>query len=107
MVISLSGAPPAATIGQNTHGVAYKRSYRVTSVEEPVSRCAPRRPEKADRSTAGHHEGPVATRVRPSPADRAQPNSIEWLQVNGHDDRWEHMQPTDGGVRYGSEAEFG
>ena len=30
-----------------------------------------------------------------------------WLQVNGHDDRWEHMQPTDGGVQYGSEAEFG
>ncbi len=30
-----------------------------------------------------------------------------WLQVNGHDDRCEHMQPTDGGVRYGSEAEFG
>ena len=30
-----------------------------------------------------------------------------WLQVNGHDDRCEHMQPTDGGVQYGSEAEFG
>ena len=30
-----------------------------------------------------------------------------WLQVNGHDDRCQHMQPTDGGVRYGSEAEFG
>ena len=31
-------------------------------------------------------------------------NSIRWLQVNGHDDRCEHMQPTDGGVQYGSEA---
>ena len=30
-----------------------------------------------------------------------------WLQVNGHDDRCQHMQPTDGGVQYGSEAEFG
>ena len=30
-----------------------------------------------------------------------------WLQVNGHDDRCQHMQPTDGGVEYGSEAEFG
>ena len=30
-----------------------------------------------------------------------------WLQVNGHDDRCEHMQPTDGGVQYGSETEFG
>ena len=30
-----------------------------------------------------------------------------WLQVNGHDDRCEHMQPTDGGIQYGSETEFG
>ncbi|WP_428116816.1 hypothetical protein [Candidatus Poriferisodalis sp.] len=30
-----------------------------------------------------------------------------WMQVNGHDDRCQHMQPTDGGVQYGSEAEFG
>ena len=30
-----------------------------------------------------------------------------WLQVNGHDDRCQHMQPTDGGVQYGSEAESG
>ena len=26
--------------------------------------------------------------------------------MNGHDDRCQHMQPTDGGVQYGSEAEL-
>ena len=51
-----------------------------------------------------YHESLYEPQTTVSPRDG---ELHRWLQVNGHDDRWEHMQPTDGGVQYGSEAEFG